>query len=318
MDAIYRTVASILFSIMSALGIQMPPATWELHPALDGRTVSLTFSDHPHSSHGATIAIDDFEGLRPLLKANGPARFRLKRDAGVFEFDGVIRMGVGGGTMEFMPSETFATELAKRGFEKPSRIDQLKMAWHDTGFALIDELAAHKYQRLTLQQLVNAGDHAIDRVYVRQMSAAGYDLGSVDALVRQHDHGVDAKYIGELASLGLKGLSADNLVRARDHGVSPDYVRDMAALGYKTLTIDDLVTGRDHGIGPEYVRDLSALGYRGVALPDLVRMRDHGVNPAWLRVVNTRNRGMLSIDQLVSLRDHGVETLEELRRKRGA
>jgi len=288
MNAVYRTVASILFSIMSALGIQVPPATWELHPAIDGRTVSLAFSDHPHSSHGATIAVDDFEGLRPLLNANGPARFRLKRDAGVFEFDGVIRAGVGGGTMEFVPSETFPTELAKRGFEKPSRIEQLKMAWHDTGFAFIDEIAAHKYQRPTLQQLVNAGDHGIDRVYVRQLSAAGYDLGTIDALVRQHDHGVDAKYINELAALGLKRLSADDLVRARDHGISPDYVRDMASLGYKTLTIDDLV-----------------------------RMRDHGVHAAWLRIVKDRNSGTLTIDQLVSLRDHGVETLQELRRRAG-
>jgi hypothetical protein len=78
------------------------------------------------------------------------------------------------------------------------------------------------------------------------------------------------------------------------------------------------VTARDHGIGPEYVRDLHALGYRGVALADLVRLRDHGVNPAWLRVVKARNSGTLSIDQLVSLRDHGVETLQDLRRKRGA
>ena len=117
MDVIYRTVASILFSIMSALGIQPPPTTWQLHPMLDGRTVSLTFSEHPHSSHSATIAVDDFEGLRALLSANGPARFRLKRDAGVFEFDGVIRAGVGGGTMEFVPSETFPIELAKRAFE---------------------------------------------------------------------------------------------------------------------------------------------------------------------------------------------------------
>src|SRR6185436_9991982 len=99
MDAIYRTITSLLVSLMSAFGIQTPPATWQLHTMLDGRAVSLTFSDHPHSSHSATIAVDDFDGLKPLLKADGPARFRLKRDAGVFEFDGVIRGGSGGGTM---------------------------------------------------------------------------------------------------------------------------------------------------------------------------------------------------------------------------
>jgi hypothetical protein len=345
MDALYRTITSLLMGLMSAIGIQMPPATWQLQTMGDGRTVSLTFSDHPHSSHSATFPIDQFEGLKPLLQSSGPARFRLKRDAGVFEFDGVLRSGSGGpstlrepqgrpdqgrgttssgppraesrggGTMEFVPSETFPAELAKRGFDKPTRVEQLKMAWHDTGFALIDELASLKYERPTLQQLVSAGDHGVDRTYVREMSAAGYQLRTVDALIRQHDHGVSAAYVRDLASLGLKNLSADDLVRARDHGIGPEYVRDMVSLGYKTLTVGDFVTARDHGVGPEYVRELGALGYRNIALADLVRLRDHGVNPAWLRVVNDRNRGTLSIDQLVSLRDHGVDTLDDLRRR---
>src|SRR5215472_13516008 len=173
MDALYRAATSLLFSLMSMLGIQGAPATWQLQTALDGRTVSVTISDHPHSSHSSTIPVDQFDGLKPLLQTAGPARFRLKRDAGVFEFDGVVRGGSGGGTMEFLPSETFPAELTKRGFETPTHIEQYKMAWHDTGFAFIDELAALKYQRPTLQQLVNAGDHGIDRTYVREMAAAG-------------------------------------------------------------------------------------------------------------------------------------------------
>src|SRR5436190_11180795 len=246
MDAIYRIITSLVMGLMSAIGIELPPATWQLQPMPDGRTVSLTFSDHPHSSHSETIAIDQFEGLKPLLQANGPARFRLKRDAGVFEFDGILRKGAGGGTMEFMPSETFGAELAKRGFAKPTRVEQLKMAWHDTGFAFIDELAAQKYERPTLQRLVDAGDHGIDRAYLRELAAAGSRVGTVDALIRFRDHGVSAEYIRDFAALGLKGLSVDDLVRGRDHGVGPDYVRDMRALGY-TLTLDELVTARDHG-----------------------------------------------------------------------
>jgi hypothetical protein len=99
----------------------------------DGRSVNLLISTHPHSTHGETIAIEQLDGLKPLLLRDGPAKFRLKRDAGVFEFDGVLRRGAGGGTMEFLPSETFANDLAKRGFEKPTRAEQFKMAWHDTG-----------------------------------------------------------------------------------------------------------------------------------------------------------------------------------------
>jgi hypothetical protein len=71
MDAICRTVTALLVSIMSALGIQAPPAAWQLHTTLDGHGVSLAFSDHAHSSHSATIAVDDFDGLKSLLKTPG-------------------------------------------------------------------------------------------------------------------------------------------------------------------------------------------------------------------------------------------------------
>jgi hypothetical protein len=285
MDAIYRTVTSLLMGLMSAIGIQTPPATWQMHVMLDGRTVALIISDHPHSNHSATVPVDQFEGLKPILQANGPAKFRLKRDAGVFEFDGVLRGGAGGGTMEFVPSETFPIELAKRGFAKPSRVELYKMAWHDTGFAVIDELAAQKYQRPSLEQLVSAGDHGIDRGYVRDMAGVGYRLGTVDALIRQHDHGSGPEFVREIAAAGLKNLSADDLVRARDHGVSSEYIREMRSLGY-TLSLDDLV-----------------------------RARDHGISPAWVSSVRSRNSVRLSLDQLVSLRDHGVNTLDELWRR---
>src|SRR5437868_6876606 len=103
MDAIYRTIASVVMSLVSAMGIQPPPATWQLQVMLDGKTVALTISDHPHSTHGMSLPIDQFDGLKALLPTSGQARFRLKRDAGTFEFDGVLRGGAGGGTMEFVP-----------------------------------------------------------------------------------------------------------------------------------------------------------------------------------------------------------------------
>ena len=58
MDALYRTLTSLVMGLMAAVGIQAAPATWQLQTMPDGRTVSLTISDHPHSSHSATIPID--------------------------------------------------------------------------------------------------------------------------------------------------------------------------------------------------------------------------------------------------------------------
>ena len=252
MDVLYRALTSVLLSLMSALGIQPAPATWQMQP-LDGRSVSLTISDHSNSSHGATIRIDAFDGLDALLNDHNPSsaqpvHFRLTRDAGRFEFDGVVRRGAGGGTMEFVPSETFPEELARRGFDRPNRIDQMKMAWCDTGFAFIDELAVRKYQHPTLKQLVNAGDHGVDRTYVRDLSSAGYEFGTVGELIRQHDHGINASYIRDLSSFGLRRLSADDLVRLHDHGVSPSWLRAVKAKNSGSLSIDQLVSLHDHGV----------------------------------------------------------------------
>ena len=241
MDAIYRTIASVVMTLMAAMGIQVPPATWQLQAMPDGTTVALTISDHPHSTHGMSASIGQFDGLKALLPTSAQARFRLKRDAGTFEFDGVLRSGAGGGTMEFVPSDTFGIELAKRGFAKPSRVEQMKMAWHDTGFAFIDELGAKKYQRPTLEQLVNAGDHAVDRMYVREFSDLGYQLGSVDALIRLHDHGIDGRYIRELRAIGYR-LTADELVAAHDHGVTTTYAKQRAP-----ASIAQLISLHDHG-----------------------------------------------------------------------
>lgn len=248
MDAIYRAMTTFVLSLLSAAGIRLAPMTWQMQPMPDGRSVNVMLSTHAHSIQGETIPVEQFEGLKTLLQADGPVRFRLKRDAGVFEFDGVLRRGAGGGTFEFTGSDAFAAQLAQRGFGKPSWAEQFKMAWHDTGLTLVDELAARKYEKPTLQQLIAAADHGIDRVYVREMTALVRDLRTVDDLVRQHDHGINGAYIRDLASLGLENLSANDLVRAHDHGISAEWTRDVFRRNGGPLSLDQLVSLHDHGV----------------------------------------------------------------------
>jgi len=248
MDAIYRTVTSLFLSLMSAIGIQAAPMSWQMQPMPDGRVAQVVLSTHPHSWQSETIPLEQFDGLKPLLQKDGPAKFRLKRDAGVFEFDGVLRRGAGGGTFEFAGNDAFANALVKRGFGTPSWAELFKMAWHDTGFALIDELAAQKYQKPTLQRLIDTGDHGIDRAYVREMTVLVKDLNTVDDLIRQHDHGIDGAYIRDLAALGLKNLTANDLVRAHDHGINRKWLTNVRARNSVQLSLDHLVSLHDHGV----------------------------------------------------------------------
>ncbi len=281
------------------------PGTWEIRPATEG-TVHLRLVEI-NSSTGTNIRVDQLEGLTPsqLTGAGGPVQFRLRRDAGTFTFEGVVRSGVGAGTFTFAADPNFAGELVKRGYSQPTASEQYQMARHDIGYAFVDELSKQGYSKTTTSELVRAGQHGVGTTYLREMGALGYRLGSLEALVTLRDHGVSPTYVRELADLGYKGLSADELRNARDHGVSPEYVRAMRDAGYGSLKIDALINARDHGVSAEFVRELGEAGHRKVPLDELIRVRDHGVSPSYVRDMRQLGHA-LPLNELVRARDHGV------------
>jgi beta-lactamase regulating signal transducer with metallopeptidase domain len=280
--------------------------TWQIRLADDGRSAHLTVSVSPGSSYGTTIPLNRVEGLEAILKGpGGPAHYTLKRDAGTFDFDGVVRAGAGGGTFSFTPSATFADELVRRGYSRPTPLESGTLAWSDIGLAFLDELNAQKYERPTLQQLVNGARHGVTHTYLTEMSGLGYRVGTLDALVRLRDHGVDPAFVRGMQAQGMKNLSVDELVRSRDHGVDPPFIQGLRAVGYN-LNMDQLVDARNHGIDPAYVQNLQALGFRELSLEDLVNARNHGIDPRY--VSELRELGyQLRLDELVDARNHGVD-----------
>src|SRR5262249_60439235 len=128
--------------------------------------------------YGTTIPRNRVEGLEAILKGpGGPAHYTLKRDAGTFDFEGVVRAGAGGGTFSFTPNVGFGDELVRRGFSRPTPLESGTLAWSDIGLAFLDELNAQKYERPTLQQLVNGARHGVSRTYLSEMSELGYRVG---------------------------------------------------------------------------------------------------------------------------------------------
>jgi hypothetical protein len=284
----------------------LTPGTWQIRVTADGKSAQLTVSTHEHSFHSMSIPLNRMEGLAALLSGPaGPVHYSLTREAGTFDFEGILRSGVGGGTFTFAPNAAFAAELVKRGFDKPTLKEQQALAGADIGFTYVDELAAQKYTRPTLAQLLDAAQHGVSMTYVREMAVLGYRLGTVDALIRQRDHGVDPQLIRDLQAQGLAGLTADDLVRARDHGIDPAFIRDLRALGYASLDLNQLVGARDHGVGPAYIRDLRQVGYP-LTLTELIAARDHGVDAAFAKDIAAAGYQQVSMAQLIQLRDHGV------------
>jgi beta-lactamase regulating signal transducer with metallopeptidase domain len=280
--------------------------TWEIRPTGTEGTVHLRLTERDSSS-GSNVRIEQLTGLTAsqLSGAGGPVQFRLQRDAGTFTFEGVLRNGLGAGTFSFTADPQFPAELAKRGFARPTTLEQYQMARHDVGFAFVDELNAQGYGKPQTSELVRAGQHGVQAAYVRDLGALGYKLGSLAPLIELRDHGVTPAYIRELGELGYKGLPVDDLRTARDHGVTAEFVKGMRDAGYGSLPMPQLINARDHGVSPEYASELATAGYAKLPLDVLIRTRDHGVSAEYVREMRALGH-TVKLDELVSARDHGV------------
>jgi beta-lactamase regulating signal transducer with metallopeptidase domain len=284
------------------------PGTWELRPTTTPGMVHLRLAEG-NNTHGTNVPLASLEGLTAaqLAGAGGPVQFRITRDAGTLQFDGVLRSGVAAGTFSFTPNPAFPTELAKRGFTTPTPREQYQLARFDIGYAFLDELTRLGYAKPDTAGLVTAGQHGVNATYLREMGALGYALGTLPPLITLRDHGVTPDYVRGMAQEGYPKLPADTLRQARDHGVGPEYVRGMREAGYAGLALEALVNARDHGVTPDYVRALADGGYRSLPLEQVVRVRDHGITPDY--VSGMRQLGYtLPIEDLVRARDHGVDT----------
>jgi beta-lactamase regulating signal transducer with metallopeptidase domain len=291
--------------------------TWQLRVS-DRGTARVTLSDREGSSHSVEIPIATVDAQ--FKTANSSVRtMMLVRDAGTFTLEGIFKTGpgtsaIGAGTFTFTPSATFPAELTKRGFMRPTALEQYLLARSDIGFGFIDELSAQRYTRPDLSTLVRASEHGVTLSHLREMGRLGYRLQQVDALITQVDHGVTHEFVRELADLGFKNLSADDLMRTRDHGVDAGYITELRTLGYNVSTVAEAIRTRDHGVDVEYVRDLRQLGFR-LTLEETIRARDHGVDTGYIRDLAGFGYANLPMEQLIRTRDHGVdaEYIRELR-----
>jgi beta-lactamase regulating signal transducer with metallopeptidase domain len=292
------------------------PGTWDLRATDKPGILQLQLIERRNSWSGFEIRADQLQGFSSL-SSNGPVTFSIRRDAGTLNFEGTIRSGVAAGTFDFAPSATFAGELAKRGFERPSNDELYVLARNDIGIAYLDELSRQKYARPSLDELLRAGDHGVDLDYLHEMGGAGYHLGQIDGLIRTRDHGVDLDFVNGLKSHGLAGLSVDELVRARDHGVDPDYIGGMKHAGFDLHDLDNLVRTRDHGVDPDYIGEMKSAGYDLGDVDGLIRARDHGVDATYIREMGAHGFKKVPLDRLIKARDHGVDThyVSEMKRR---
>ncbi len=243
------------------------------------------------SQSSRSIALAELQGLTAAQLAStsgAPVRFRLVRDAGTIDCDGIVRQQRGTGDCRFVANARFAGELARRGIARPSVNQQFQLALHGADLAVVDELKRQGYATPTPEDLVETGIFGVTVAKLRALDAAGYRAGTVDKLVEMSIHGVTPEYIRDMAAIGpsYRRLPVDQLVEMRIHGVTHAKVRAFAEAGYPYLSRKQLIDMAVHGVTPAYVQEMAGAGYRNLTPEKLVEMKIFGVNADMARRAN--------------------------------
>jgi len=266
---------NLLIAAAAAALVQIPigaaqqpgslPVNWTVAPSgNDASKVQFGISyrtRNNHSQYSRTVPLADLQGLDAAQLASvagAPVRFRIPREAGTLDCEGIVRRQRGTGECSFVGDERFAAELGRRGIGRPDVHQQFQLAMADVGLPVVAELERQGYQRPSIKDLVSLGIHGAGMSYLRSMDAVGHRVGTVGELVKMRIHGVKPALVREMAALGYTNLGGEQLTKLAIHGVSPGFVRGMHDAGYRNLSIDQLIRLRIHGIKPEDARQANA------------------------------------------------------------
>ncbi|HEV2146270.1 MAG TPA: hypothetical protein VGR37_02545 [Longimicrobiaceae bacterium] len=258
-STILSTAAAILLSMASVLSASPTvEGTWTATQERDAQLqVWLFWNSTMWSQRFARSELHGLseDGIASAIST--PVSFRIEREAGVFEFEGVFKQGKGTGRLRFNPDREFAQMLRSLGIKGTDRVTE------------------HDLMLLTLRPVSTAA--------IREFTALLGSL-SVREVVELAVHGVTPDYVRSVRSLGLSGTNTvSGVVEMRIHQITREYVRDLEALGYGDLSRPQLLQMGIHGVSREQIQGLERVGYGRLSPGQLVAMRIHRVTPAFVR-----------------------------------
>lgn len=254
------------------------------------------------------LALYRLEGLAQALPIQNGAglKFRLKRDAGAFLFEGVFKGGEGAGGYTYVPDPSFASKMRDLGYDRISPENQFLMAVHDIGLSLAGELRRLKGANLSLDELISIGREGVSADFIRELRSAGVEPESEKQVAELRQHGVTEDFIGEIEAMGYGRPSAKELIDMRLMGVTVAFIKELEAMGYKRPPLSQLASMKMHGVTAGFIKELEARGYKGASIDQMLGMKLFGVTLGFIQAVESLGYRGLPIDLLTCLRIQGV------------
>lgn len=292
--------------LTGALASEITSGQWTMQRSETPGMVQFTMQS-PRGGHAFTNTHNrpnsDFSGLDLAQDT----QFTLTRDAGKFEFEGVVRDGAGAGSFQFSPDARYVEQMKSLGFggvEADGK--QIHFAMLDVSLNFAREMKNAKLQNLDTDKLLAFRIHGVSRKFIDELQAAGHDERDSDQLIAFRIHGVTPELVKRVRAVGYTPDSK-MLIAMRIHGVTPEYMDELKQHGYAGAPLDQLVAFRIHGVTPDFIDEVQKLGFEHPQPEQLVSMRIHGVTPEYIGEMQGRGVKNLTIDKLVAMKIHGLD-----------
>ena len=261
-----------------------------------------------NNQHGSTYAFDRISGLTKAQTegSSSEVSFRIVREAGTIECQGVFRNGKGIGEFRFVPNKSFADSMKSKGFElSDSRM--FSAASLDLKMADVDDLMSAGFQNLTVKDVFKAKIFKVNSAYKREMASAGFPNLTMKELVKARIFKVDSAFVKSAYEMGVAQNAFNDIVKLKIHKVSPEYLQKMRAAGFPNLKAREAVRLRIFKITPEFVSEMNGLGFSNLSVSDATKLKIHKVTPAFIKEMRDQGYTNLSVRDATRLRIHKID-----------
>lgn len=192
-----------------------------------------------------TFSTGEVEGFPPQPMSSSEANvvFRIAREAGNFTFAGQFKEGKGAGFWKLTPSQSFISDMRKRGYDNLPKNYLFYAAAEDLTVRLNDDLESVGYQ-LSFKELIRAARYKITPESIRAWRSAVFDNLSFEELSRLAENKVIPEFLNEIKAEGYPQISPRQAVELKIHGIDRDYIQRVKAAGFSDVTLEELISIR--------------------------------------------------------------------------
>jgi len=247
--------------------------------------IHLSFERRTHngkSQNGTSFDYADLQGLTRDQAQNGRVTFRLVREAGTIECEGMFTAGKGSGTFTFTPNRSFVDAMKSRGFD-------------------FEETMKKGRDGSTEERLFTAATIGITTALADDLKSANFGPLDVNDLFKAAIFKVTSEFMVEMKSTGFPNLGMEELVKARIFKIDADFVRQIREMGFEKADFEGIVKFRIFKVTPELLNMLKSEGYGDLSSEQVVKFQIFKIDQDFIRKARSVNPN-ISVEELVRMK----------------